>query len=90
MRGMSEDMAEEADLWPGLDRPKLSFEFLVTLPADDDLQLPPAPNGAEVGAEMTLRVPVKARDLPEAAVVGLAAAGAWAKIPGARAEVRPA
>jgi hypothetical protein len=84
---MSEDAAPS--LRPGLPGPKISFELAVTIPAGDDIILPPVPNMGQVSAELVLRVPVKARDLPEAAVAGLAAAGAWARIPGARAEVRP-
>jgi hypothetical protein len=85
---MSEDTAAPS-LWPGLSEPKIAFELAVTIPAGDDIALPPVPNGAEVSAELVLRVPLKARDLPEAALLGFAAAGAWARVPGARAEVRP-
>jgi len=86
-------MSSEQDitLWPGLPEPKLPFELVIAIPADDaGFSLPPAPHGAEVSAESVLRVPLKAAHLQEAAVLGFAAAGAWARVPGARAEVRPA
>lgn len=78
-----------ASLWPGLPEPRLAFELVITVPADGDDILPPAPNGTGLTAQQVLTVAVKAADLQQAALLGFAAAGAWAKVPGASAVVRP-
>lgn len=76
-------------LLPDLPEPLRSWELVITVPAGDG-DLPAAPNGALLAAVQVLTVPVKAADLQAAALLGLAAAGAWARIPGASATVRPA
>ncbi len=76
-------------LLPDLPEPLRSWELVITVPAGDG-DLPAAPNGTALEAVHVLTVPVKAADLQAAALLGLAAAGAWARVPGASATVRPA
>jgi hypothetical protein len=88
---MTEDTAVTVpSLLPELPEPPLSFELVVTLPDEDwERFLPLAPNGGTVTGESVLRMPIKAKTLQEAMILG-AALGAWTKAPGARCEVRPA
>lgn len=92
-------MNEDTDtLLPDVGNPARRWELLLTVPLDDDrgglaplpLPVPPSVMGAWSGTQAYLSVPVSARDLQEAAILGLAAAGPWARIPGASAVVRPA
>lgn len=91
-------MTEDFTLLPDVGKPPGRWELLLTVPLDGDgdelgplpLPVPPAVMGAWTASQAVLSVPVSARDLPEAAILGLAAAGAWARIPGASAVLRPA
>jgi hypothetical protein len=88
---MTEDTGECVDsLLPDLPQPPSFFELAVTIPADgEDGALPLAPGGAAVSPEITLTMQLRARTLSEALILA-AALGSWTKVPGARAEVRPA
>jgi hypothetical protein len=88
---MTADAPEDAaTLLPELPELPLSFELTVTVP-DDDWEgfLPFPPAGGAVSGESVMRMPIKARTLSEALILA-AALGSWTKVPGARAEVRPA
>jgi hypothetical protein len=90
-------MNGDMTLLPDAGDPGRRWELVLTVPLDGDgdglAPLPrPVPSGAMgawTGTQAVLSVPVSARDLQEAAILGLAAAGAWAREPGASAAVRP-
>jgi hypothetical protein len=88
---MTADATEDAaTLLPDVPKPPLSFELVVTVPDEDwEKFLPFAPPGGTVTGESVMRMPIRARTLSEAMILA-AALGAWTKVPGARAEVRPA
>lgn len=88
---MTEDPDGEAEtLLPELPDPPPWWELVVTVPGDlEGESLPLAPAGGAVASEVTLRMPLRARTLSEAMILA-ASLGAWTKVPGARAEVRPA
>jgi hypothetical protein len=91
-------MNGDMTLLPDIGDPGRRWELVLTVPLDDDgdglLPLPrPVPAGtigAWTAAQAILSIPVSARDLQEAAILGLAAAGGWAREPGATAVIRPA
>jgi hypothetical protein len=86
-----------APLFPdlALPRPLLAFEVLLTVPRDGETLGPDdAPRGRGVVAAFTaekaeIGMVVRAPSLTEAVVLGLAACGEWAAMPGARLEVQP-
>lgn len=88
---MTADATEDAaTLLPDVPEPPLSYVLIVTVPDDDwEKFLPFAPAGGTVTGESVLRMPIRARTLSEALILA-AALGSWMKIPGARAEIRPA
>jgi len=93
-------MADEtlAPLFPdlALPRPLLTYRVVLTVPrAGETLGPDEAPRGRGVITAFTAEqaevgLVVKAPSLTEAAVLGLAACGEWAGMPGARLDVRPA
>lgn len=84
-------------LLPDVPEPLRRFDVTVSVPREDDgdgLVPPSAPRGKNVVSAWTAEqaimcVTVTAPGLFEAAVLGLAAAGEWAQMPGASAEVKP-
>jgi hypothetical protein len=88
---MTADAPEEAaTLLPDVPELPLTFEFTVTVPDEDwDQFLPRPPSGGAVSGETVMRVPLKAKTLSEAMILG-ASLGAWTKVPGARCEIGPA
>jgi hypothetical protein len=83
-------------LLPDIPIPPRRFEITVTVPRGDDGPLVPGgiPSGDGIVCVATARqivvaVAVDAASMPDAAGAGIAAAGDWAMMPGAVAEVRP-
>ena len=90
-------MSEDITLLPDVGVPPRRWEVVLTVPLDDDrdglmplaMPVPSSAIGAWTATQAVLSLPVSARDLQEAVILGLAAVGAWARMPGASAVVRP-
>lgn len=90
-------MDEDITLLPDVGEPPRRWEVVLTVPLDDDgdglaplvMPVPSSAIGAWSATQAVLSVPVNARDLQEAVILGLASVGAWARMPGASAVVRP-
>jgi hypothetical protein len=90
-------MSDDLTLLPDVAEPPRRWELVLTVPLDEDrdglvppsVPLPRSAMGAWTATQAVLSVPVQARDLQEAVILGLVAAGAWARMPGASAAVRP-